>query len=369
MEIGIIGLPNVGKSTVFSLITKISVSIDKFPFTTIQPNIGVVEVPDERLDFIASYLPHKKKTYATIKFVDIAGLIKGASKGEGLGNKFLANIREVDGVVHVLRYFFDTTVSSSINKVDPIEEIEIITTELLLADIEVLQNYISKLEPKLRSGEKLVAEKLQLAKKIIDVCNNCKKLSEIKSFIKSNIVGKDKEVDSLIKQLLITKDMIFLLNYDETVDRTELENKIKEISNYTGIKTLPLCAKFELNLLEFPPDEHKELRKEYSIPETEIKNFIQESVKSLKLITFYTIVGDEFRAWFIKEGSSILTAAGKIHSDMEEGFINAEVIEFDKFKEKPDLKLLYQHGFVKICGKDYIVKDGDIIKINFRSKA
>ncbi len=364
-EIGLIGLPNVGKSTIFSLLTKISVSIEKFPFTTIEPNVGVVEVPDERLDFLADSLPHKKKTYATIKYVDIAGLIKGASKGEGLGNKFLANIREVDGIVHVVRFFNDGSVASAINNINPIEEIDVVNTELLLADIELLEKFASKLEPKAKSGDKFSAEKLFLIKKLVSFFNKTNKLSEIKNFIEENILNKDKEIDSLIKNLLMPKDRIFLLNYDETINREDLEQKILEIEQYTECKVLPICAKFELNLLDFPENEQKELRKEYNIPDTEIKNFIKESAASLNLITFYTIVGEEFRAWFVKKGTTILEAAGKIHSDMKEGFINAEVLKFQQFKEISDIKILHQQGIIKICGKDYIVEDGDIIKINF----
>ncbi len=367
-EIGLIGLPNVGKSTVFSLLTEISVPIEKFPFTTIEPNVGIVEVPDEKLDFIANALPNEKKTYATIKFVDIAGLIKDASKGEGLGNKFLANIREVDGVVHVLRFFNDNSVPSSVGKIDPIEEIDIINTELLLADIEVLENYCSKLEPKAKSGDKISIERLNLAKRLIEFFNTTSKISDIKTFMINNILNKDKEIDSLVRNLLMPKSRVFLLNYDESVDKDDLQRKILEVENYTGCKTLSLCAKFELSLFEFPENEREQIRKEYGIPDKELKEFIKQSVKSLNLITFYTIVGKEFRAWLIKKGANILDAAEKIHSDMKEGFINAEVCKFEKFKETPDIRLLSQQGNIKIVGKDYIVEEGDIIKINFHKK-
>lgn len=365
IEIGFIGLPNVGKSTIFSLLTKISVPIENFPFTTIEPNVGVVEVPDEKLDFIADHLPHEKKTYATIKYVDIAGLIKGASKGEGLGNRFLANIREVDGIVHVLRFFNDETVSSSINKIDPIEEIEIINTELLLADIEMLERYLSKLESKTKIGDIKVKERFNLLIKLVNFLNKTNKISEIKNFIEYNILNKDTEVDNLLKNLLTPKDRIFLLNYDEKLNRKDLESKVLEIHQYTGYKVLSICAKFELNLLYFSKKEQIELRKEYNIPDEEIRNFIRESVTSLNLITFYTIVGKEFRAWFIKKGTTVLDAAGKIHSDMRGRFINAEVLKFEDFKATPDIKLLHQNGKIKVYGKDYIVEDGDIIKINF----
>lgn len=366
IEIGLVGLPNVGKSTVFSLLTRISVPIDKFPFTTIEPNIGIIEIPDERLDFIAEKLTPEKKTYATVKFVDIAGLIKGASKGEGLGNKFLSHIREVDGIVHVLRYFSDKTIPSVINKIDPLEEIDVVNLEFLLSDVEILTNYLSKIEPKARSGDKISAENLEIIKKVVSLCNNTTPLTEIKKFLFSHI-NRNKEIYSLCKQLLVTKDIIYLLNYDETVDRAELEQQVEKIKTYTGSSVLPLCSKFELGLLDFSTFEREELRKEYKIPSTELKNFIQESVRSLEMITFYTIVGKEFRAWLIKNGATIVDAAGKIHTDMKERFINAEVVPFEKFRLSPDLKLLHQQGEIKIYGKDYVVKDGDIIKINFRS--
>ncbi len=373
MEIGIIGLPNVGKSSLFYLLTKISVSIEKFPFTTIQPNIGIVEVYDERFEFITSVLKPQKKVYPIIKFVDIAGLVKGASKGEGLGNRFLANIREVDAVVHVVRYFFDDTVPSSIGKIDPIEEIDIINFELVLADIEVISKHLEKLKHRQKVGNKTVTEEeILFLEEIFKLCNNygnSKNLAEIREFINKNkIKFQNKELLSFINQLLITKNFLYVLNYDENVDRKELEKKIVEISSYTNCSVLPLCVKFELSLADFSNEEKESLRKEYSVPSSELKNFIKNSVKILHLITFYTIVGDEHRAWLIKENSSILDAAGKIHSDLKEGFINAEVIPFEKFKQTPDLKLLYQNGDVKICGKDYIVQDGDIIKINSRIK-
>lgn len=366
-EIGLIGLPNVGKSTIFSLLTKLSVPIEKFPFTTIEPNIGIVEVPDERLDFLFETLKPKKKTYATIKFVDIAGLIKGASQGEGLGNKFLAHIREVDGVVQVLRFFFDNTIPSSISEVDPIEEVKIVNLELLFSDEEILRNYVSKLIPKVRSGDKIASARVEFINSLLTVYNETLSVYEIRKFINQHKdVFKDKELFSLLKQLLATKDIMYVINYDETVQRDILQQKVIEIENLTGCKCLTLAAKFELSLVDFPKEEQISLRTEYNIPEAELKNFIQYAVKNLGLITFYTIVGDEFRAWLIKSGSSILDAAGKIHTDIMEGFINAEVVEFENFRKIPDLKLLHQQGMVKVCGKDYIVKDGDIIKINFR---
>lgn len=364
IEIGIIGLPNVGKSTIFSLLTKISVPIDKFPFTTIEPNVGIIEVPDERLDFLAEKLKPKKKTYATVKFVDIAGLIKGASKGEGLGNKFLSHIREVDGIVHVLRFFSDSTIPSSINKIDPIEEIEVVNLELLLSDIEILNRHVKKLEPKSHSGDKTATENLQLVKKILDKFNSTTSLTEIKNFV-IPLIKNNKEINLLCYQLLVLKDIIYLLNYDETTSRTVLEQQVEKIKNYTKSAVLPLCGKFELNLFDFSKEEADQLRKEYKIPENELRNFITQCVKSFGMITFYTIVGEEFRAWLIKQGTTVVDAAGKIHTDMKEKFINAEVVSFEKFKSNTDWKLLHQQGEVKICGKDYIVNDGDIIKINF----
>jgi GTP-binding protein YchF len=368
MEIGIIGLPNVGKSTIFSLLTKISVPIENFPFTTIEPNVGIVEVPDENLDFLASLFKPKKKTYASIKFVDIAGLIKGASNGEGLGNKFLASIREVDAVVQVLRFFSDTSVASTISKVDPIEEIKIITTELSLADLEVLQNYKNKVAPKARLNDKIAKERLEIVENLINTISKANSLQEIKDFISVNIKTQDKEIISLLKQLLVNKDIIYLINYDEGVRRREIDEMKNKIEKETNSKTLSLCGKFELSLTDFPLEEQKSLREEYNIPETELKDFIKESAKVLHLITFYTTVGEEFRAWLIKENSNILDAAGKIHTDIREGFINAEVYNISHLKQYNDLKLLHQQGLIRIEGKDYIVKDGDVIKINFHNR-
>ncbi len=367
MEIGIIGLPNVGKSTIFSLLTKISVPIEKFPFTTIQPNVGIVEVPDENLDLLCSMFNPEKKTYSTIKFVDIAGLIKGASKGEGLGNRFLSSIREVDAVVQILRFFQDETVSTTINKVNPLDEIKIIFLELALADLEVLQNYRNKILPKARLKDKISSERLSIIEDVINIINSSNSMYEIKNFL-NNIKTQDKEIIYLFKQILTNKDIIYLLNYDENTPRKEIEEIKIQIENETKQKVLSLCGKFELNLYSFTYEEQKVLREEYKIPEDELKNFIIESKKILRLITFYTTVGEEFRSWLIKENSNILEAAEKIHTDIKEGFINAEVYNIRDFKNYKDIKILHQYGLIKIQGKDYIVQDGDVIKINFKNK-
>ncbi|MEN3013192.1 MAG: redox-regulated ATPase YchF [Endomicrobiia bacterium] len=366
MEIGIIGLPNVGKSTLFSLLTKISVPIDKFPFTTVEPNIGIVEVPDERLDFLVEVLKPLKKTYATVKFVDIAGLIKGASKGEGLGNKFLSHIRSVDGIIHVLRFFEDPTVSSPINKIDPIEEIKIINSELFLSDLQILESYSEKIIPKANTGDKLYKQNLEIIKKIMEKINFANTLKEVKDFILNFNTNQNEEISYLVNNLLCYKDVIYLLNYDESISHKKLKDIRREIEEFTKNKVLLINAKFEVGILDFSLEEQKKLRQEYDIPEDELKNFIKESVTVLNLVTFYTVVGEEFRSWFIKRNSTILEAAGKIHSDMKKGFINAEVIKFKDFQKYPDLKILHNHGLVKIVGKDYIVEDGDIIKINFK---
>lgn len=369
MEVGIIGLPNVGKSTIFSLLTKISVAIDSFPFTTIQPNIGIVEVPDEDLDYLEKIFKPKKKTYATIKFVDIAGLIKGAHKGEGLGNRFLASIREVDAVVQVLRFFKDTSIASSIGEINPLEEVEIVFSELALADLEVLQNYKSKLLAKASVGDKQAKLRLDVVDGLISVINSSSTFYEIKDFVSKQNNSQDKELFSLFKQLLLNKEIIYLLNYDEETSKDEIENVKQQIEKKMKCKVLSLCGKFELGLVEFSKEEQMSLRQEYNIPDSEIKDFIKEASKILHLITFYTTVGEEIRAWMIKEGCTILDAAGKIHTDMKEGFINAEVYNIEELKKYGCTKILNEKGLIRIEGKDYIVKNKDVIKINFHLRS
>ncbi len=366
MQIGIVGLPNVGKSTIFSVLTKISVAIDKFPFTTINPNIGIVARVDERQNFLAELFQPQKVTAATIKFVDIAGLIKDASKGAGLGNKFLATIREVDAIVHVLRYFSDDTVTSSIQKIDPIEEIQVVNTELCIADLEVLERYNNKIIPKAYSGDTYAKEQLEIVSFLIKTLNNGILLSKVKDEIELKLENKHKELKSLIYQLLTYKPRMYLLNYDETIPREKLNQMKLLIENFTKDKTLCLAGKFELSLQEMSLEEQKQFREEYGIPPDELNNFIQQAVELLNMVTFYTAVGTELRAWMVKKGTTVYESAGKIHSDMKEGFINAEVYNFVDLKKYGSIKALQEHGLLRIESKDYIVQDGDIIKINFR---
>ncbi|MHB9155475.1 MAG: redox-regulated ATPase YchF [Endomicrobiales bacterium] len=346
MEIGIIGLPNVGKSTLFNLLTRLSVPAENFPFTTIEPNVGVVPVPDARLAALGRLFKPKKLTPAVIKFVDIAGLVKGASRGEGLGNKFLSHIREMDALVQVIRAFEKADVVNVSGRIDPEEEKGIVETELVLADLEQANRLKEKCAGAAKSGEKTAREKFALLDAV------ARELDRGVPVRRQNVPAE--EVREY--QFLTAKPLLYVLNADENCGKD------------TGREdTIALCVKLEEEILELPEEEQEKFRREMGLESSGLERLIRAGQNLLGLITFYTVVGTEVRAWNIRKGSTVLAGAGMIHTDMEKGFIRAEVYNFSELEAHGTEKALQEKGLVRSEGKDYPLKNGDIVKVHFRA--
>ncbi|MCF7835563.1 MAG: redox-regulated ATPase YchF [Candidatus Marinimicrobia bacterium] len=343
MKIGIVGLPNVGKSTLFKALTKIQVDINNYPFCTIEPNVGIVEVPDERVDNLTKISNSKKKIYTAIEFVDIAGIIEGASEGQGLGNKFLHNIREVDAIAQVVRAFESKNITHVRNEINPEKDIEIINTELILADMETVSNRIPKLEKEARGQNKEAIKQLKIVKELEKILNE-NSMAKIKEFIDS--LGDDLE---LVKDLhlLSFKPTLYVINGDSD---EKIPDEHKQNSVLLDIKT-------EEDLLELSDEEQQELQ-----IKSHLSKLIKKSYKLLDLITFLTTGEDETRAWTTPTNSTAPRAGRAIHSDFETKFIRADIISYDKLMEAGSMSKAKEKNFVETVGKNYIVQDGDIIE-------
>jgi GTP-binding protein YchF len=362
MKMGIVGLPNVGKSTLFNAVTKAGAACANYPFCTIDPNVGIVAVPDERLDKLAQMYNPEKVTPTTIEFVDIAGLVKGASKGEGLGNRFLSHIREVDAIVHVVRCFEDSSITHVDGSVDPVRDIEIINLELMLADLEVIEKKIDRTRKMLKSGDKKYVIELELYEKIR---KNLEKEIPVR-----HLDFSDEELELAEQLFLLTsKPVIYAANISEEDILSGADNpyvlKLKSYAAEENAGVLVICAKIEEEIAQLDDEEKEEFLRELGLKESGLNRLIKESYKLLGLISFLTAGPKEVRAWTIIDGSKAPQAAGKIHSDFERGFIRAEIVSFKDLMDCGSYGAAREKGLVRSEGKDYVMKDGDVTLFRF----
>ncbi|MBP5256292.1 MAG: redox-regulated ATPase YchF [Clostridia bacterium] len=362
MKLGIVGLPNVGKSTLFNAITSAGAEVANYPFCTIEPNVGVVNVPDRRLDVLSDMYSPEKYTPAVIEFVDIAGLVKGASHGEGLGNKFLSHIREVDAVVHVVRCFENPDIINVNESVDPLRDVDIINMELILSDIELVDRRIER-TAKLMKGDRTLSAQLDLLNRIRGWLDEGKP---------ARTLGLTEDEAALIGDLplLSGKPVIYVANVGEDdlpdgYETSEYYIALKEFAEKEGSAVIPVCAGVEAEIAELEPEDKKLFLEDLGLSESGLDRLVKAGYGLLGLISFLTAGPKEVRAWTIKNGTKAPQAAGKIHSDFERGFIRAEVVSFDDLVSCGSEKTAKEKGLVRSEGKDYVMKDGDVVVFRF----
>lgn len=356
LSIGIVGLPNVGKSTLFKALTNKQIDIQNYPFTTIDPNVGVVAVPDERVDALAEFSKSKKKLYTTIEFIDIAGLVKGASQGEGLGNKFLANIREADAIAQVVRAFNDANITHVHDRVNPAEDIGIINAELILADLDTVTKRIDKTSKEARAGKKEAVIEMAFLEQFQTQLNTEKLISQL---------SLDETGLAVVKELnlLTGKNFIYVINISEDQLINSWQPDAALLGAMAGAPYVMMCNKLELTLSEVGPDEKKEYLTEFNLPESGLDTLIKTGYHTLGLLTFLTTGEDESRAWTAHQGDPIPRASRAIHTDFEKLFIRGDVINWKSLLDSGSFAQARSSGLIKTVGRDYIIQEGDVVEI------